>query len=441
MTAIGTHPALSAAVPVTGSPNDYDGLVEHIGDARCVLIGEASHGTHEFYVERARMTRRLIEEAGFNAIAVEADWPAAYRLNCFVRGAGKDATAADALGDFVRFPRWMWRNQVVEAFAVWLRAHNQRAPNPVGFYGLDLYSLHESVDRVLRYLEKVDPEAAARARERYSCFDHRRHGADDAQAYGAAVVSGRGESCESGVVEQLLELQHKQAEYASSDTRLPEDAHFFALQNARLVANAERYYRTMFRGGPDSWNLRDSHMAETLGALFDYLNQPRLPSKVVVWAHNSHVGDARHTEMGRLGQLTLGQLARQRYKRDAFLVGLTTYEGTVTAASDWGAPALVKQVVPGRADAYEGELHDAGLKRDVLLFETGLEVDPRRLERAIGVIYRPETERQSHYFQAEMARQFDAVAHFDRTQALWPLDRDPGWIPEGEAPDTYPFGM
>lgn len=439
MSSIGTDATLSAALRITGVPNDYDRLVDRIGESRCVLIGEASHGTHEFYVERARMTRRLIEEAGFNAIAVEADWPAAYRLNCFVREAGKDRTAADALGGFLRFPRWMWRNQVVEAFAVWLRAHNERALNPVGFYGLDLYSLHESVDLVLRYLEKVDPEAAKRARERYSCFDHRH--SEDGQGYGAAVIGGREESCERGVLEQLLELQQKQAEYSSKDTRLPEDAHFFAIQNARLVANAERYYRTMFRGGPDSWNLRDGHMAEALEALFDYLDQPRLPSKVVVWAHNSHVGDARHTEMGWHGQSTLGQLARERYERDAFLVGLTTYEGTVTAASDWGAPALVKRVVPGREDAYEGELHDAGLRRDLLLFETGLEVDPRRLERAIGVIYRPETERQSHYFEAEMTHQFDAVVHLDRTQAVWPLDRDPGWIPEGEAPETYPFGV
>jgi erythromycin esterase-like protein len=439
VSAIGTPATLSAALPITGAPNDYDTLVERIGDARCVLIGEASHGTHEFYVERARMTRSLIEGAGFNAIAVEADWPAAYRLNCFVRGAGKDRTAAGALGDFLRFPRWMWRNRVVEAFAVWLRAHNERAPTQVGFYGLDLYSLHESVNLVLRYLEKVDPGAVGPARERYSCFDHG-HG-DDGQGYGAAVVSGREESCERGVLDQLLQLRGQQAEYSSNDERLPEDAHFFALQNARLVVNAERYYRTMFRGGADSWNLRDTHMAKTLDALFDHLDQPRLPSKVVVWAHNSHVGDARHTEMGRRGQLTLGQLAREHHEHNAFLVGLTTYEGTVTAASDWGAPGLVKRVVPGREDAYEGDLHEAGLRRDLVFFETGLEVDARRLERAIGVIYRPETERQSHYFQAELARQFDAVAHLDRTQALWPLDRDPGWIPEGEAPETYPFGV
>jgi erythromycin esterase-like protein len=439
MSATGTRATLSSAVPITSEPTTYDALVDRIGYARCVLIGEASHGTHEFYIERARMTRSLIERAGFNAIAVEADWPAAYRLNCFVRGSGKDRSADDALGDFLRFPRWMWRNEVVAAFAAWLRAHNARAPNPVGFYGLDLYSMHESVDLVLRYLENVDPDAAKRARERYSCFDHR-HG-EDGQGYGAAVISGREESCERGVQEQLLELQRDQAEYVSGDTRLPEDAHFFALQNARLVANAERYYRTMFRGGPDSWNLRDSHMAETLDGLFDYLDQPRLPAKVVVWAHNSHVGDARHTEMGWSGQLTLGQLARERYGRDAFLVGLTTYEGTVTAASDWGAPAAVKRVVPGREDAYEGQLHDAGLRRDLLLFETGQEVDRRRLERAVGVIYRPETERQSHYFQAELAGQFDAVAHLDRTRALWPLDREPGWVPEGEAPDTYPFGI
>jgi erythromycin esterase-like protein len=439
MSATDTRATLGAARPITDDRNTYDALVDRIGDARCVLIGEASHGTHEFYVERARMTRSLIEQAGFNAIAVEADWPSAYRLNCFVRGTGKDRSAVEALDDFKRFPRWMWRNQVVEAFAIWLRAHNEAAPNPVGFYGLDLYSLNESVHLVLRYLQKVDPEAAKRARERYSCFDHR-HG-DDGQGYGAAVLTGREESCELGVLQQLLELQQRQAEYSSSDSRLPEDAHFFALQNARLVANAERYYRTMFRGGADSWNLRDSHMAETLEALFEYLDQPRLPSKIVVWAHNSHVGDARHTEMGWHGQLTLGQLARERYDRDAFLVGLTTYEGTVTAASDWGAPPQVKQVVPGRGDAYEGELHEAGLRRDLLLFDTGDEVDPRRLERAIGVIYRPETERQSHYFQAELARQFDAVGHFDRTRALVPLDRDPGWVSEGEAPETYPFGV
>jgi erythromycin esterase-like protein len=440
MSAIRTDARLSAALPITGAPNDYETLVDRVGDARCVLIGEASHGTHEFYVERARITRSLIEDAGFNAIAVEADWPSAYRVNCFVRGAGEDRTANDALGDFLRFPRWMWRNEVVEAFAVWLRAHNERAPSPVGFYGLDLYSLHESVDLVLRYLEKVDPESARRARERYSCFDHR-HG-EDGQGYGAAVVSGREESCAGGVVEQLREMQREQAEYASKDTRLPDDAHFFALQNARVVADAERYYQAMFRGGPDSWNLRDTHMADTLDALFDHLDQPRLPSKVVVWAHNSHVGDARHTEMGiRGGQLTLGQLARERHDRDAYLVGFTTYEGTVTAASDWGGPARVRRVVPGREDAYEGDLHDAGLKRDLVIFETGLEVDPHRLERAIGVIYRPETERQSHYFQAEMARQFDAIVHLDSTQALRPLDHDPGWLPEGEAPETYPFGV
>jgi erythromycin esterase-like protein len=224
---------------------------------------------------------------------------------------------------------------------------------------------------------------------------------------------------------------------------VPEDAHFFAEQNARLVRNAERYYRSMFRGGPDSWNLRDTHMAETLDALIDYLDQPRLPARVVVWAHNSHVGDARATEMGaRGGQLNIGQLARQRYGDDgAKLIGLTTYDGTVTAASDWGGPAIVKDVVPGREDAYEGALHNGGLKRDLVFFETGSEVPRELLERAIGVIYRPETERQSHYFAAELTRQFDAVIHLDHTQAIWPLDRDPGWVARDEAPDTFPFGV
>jgi erythromycin esterase-like protein len=430
---------LSAAVSITGAPNDYESLVDRVGERRCVLIGAASHGTHDFYVERARMTRSLIEGAGFNAVALEADWPPAYRLNCFVRRVGKDRTAEEALDGFRRFPRWMWRNRVVEAFATWLRGHNQHAPDEVGFYGLDLYSLRTSVYLVLRYLEKVDPEAAERARERFSCVD--RGQGEGGEGFGTEPISGREERCEGGVLEQLLEMHRKQAEYASRDTRLPEDAHFFALQNARLVANAERYYRTMFHGGPHSWNLRDTHMADTLHALFEYLDQPRLPSKVVVWAHNAHVGDARRTEMGRQEQVTLGQLARERYGEDTYLAGLTTYEGTVTAAPDWGAPASVERVAPGRKDAYEGELHEAGLRRDLLPFETGLEVERRRLERAIGVIYRPHAEDRSNYFEAEMPNQFDAVVHLDQTEALWPLERDPGWVPDGEEPATYPFGV
>jgi erythromycin esterase-like protein len=430
--------------PLTGSPQDYDPLMDLIGDARFVLIGEASHGTHEFYRERAEITKRLIQEKGFTAVAVEADWPDAYRVNRYVRSNSDDATSADALAGFDRFPAWMWRNTVVVNFVDWLCEYNNALPQnatKIGFYGLDLYSMHTSMEAVLNYLDKVDPEAAKRARYRYSCLEY--YG-EDSQSYGYAATFGLTESCEKKVVNELLELQRRAGEYTQRDGQVAQDEFFYAEQNARLVKNAEEYYRSMFRGRVSSWNLRDRHMAETLDQLVAHLDRQGGHTKVVLWAHNSHLGDARATDMGDAGELNVGQLVRQRYGRDAVLVGLTTYTGTVTAASNWSAPAERKRVRPGLSGSYEALFHDTGVPRFLLTLRDDGKVvaalRDRRLERAIGVIYLPETERRSHYFYARLPEQFDAVLHFDETQALEPLERSAHWE-RGEVPETYPSGF
>ncbi|WP_435015789.1 erythromycin esterase family protein [Tundrisphaera sp. TA3] len=430
------------ARPLTGSPGDYDPLLERIGDARFVLIGEASHGTHEFYAERAAITRRLIVEKGFTAVAVEADWPDAYRVNRYVRGAGGDGSARESLGDFIRFPRWMWRNEVVLDFVEWLRGHNERTPPgaaKAGFYGMDLYSLRASMEAVIGYLTRVDPEAARQAIRRYSCFE--RFG-EDPQAYGQAASFGLGRSCEDAVVGQLLALQRRAADYATRDGQVAEDEYFHAEQNARLARNAEEYYRSMFRGRASSWNLRDTHMAETLEELVAHLDRHGARTKVVVWAHNSHLGDARATEMGEGGELNVGQLVRRARPRDAVLVGFTTYDGTVTAAADWDEPARRMAVRPGLAGSYEQLFHAVGVPRFLLDLrdeEAARAVRGPLLERAIGVIYRPQTERRSHYFRARLAEQFDAVIHIDRTLPLEPLDLASELT--SETPETMPTGL
>jgi erythromycin esterase-like protein len=407
-------------------------IVASAADARFVLIGEASHGTHEFYAWRAAVTRRLIEEQGFCAVAAEADWPDAYRVNWYVRGVGDDHDADEALADFRRFPTWMWRNTVVLEFIEWLREHNRRSVRPAGFYGLDLYSLHASIEAVLRYLDATDPVAAARARERFGCFESFR-AEHDGQAYGIAAAIGKAEPCEDEVVAQLVELRRRANELVCHDDPLAADRHFAAEQNARVIVNAERYYRAMFRGRASSWNLRDRHMAETLGALSGHVDGP-----IAVWAHNSHLGDARATEMSRSGELNLGQLVRERHPGQALLVGFSTYDGTVTAASDWGGPAERKRVRPALPQSWEAHFHELGPDFAVTAGEPALR--DRRLQRAIGVIYRPETERESHYFEAVPAEQFDLLIHLDRTQALEPLERESLWE-QGEVPETYPTAL
>jgi erythromycin esterase-like protein len=404
---------------------------------RHVLIGEASHGTHEFYRERAEITKRLIAEGGCTAVAVEADWPDAYRVNRFVRGSGEDRTPEEALRGFRRFPVWMWRNTVVAEFVQWLRAFNDSLPNgapKVGFYGLDLYSLHASMEAVVSYLERVDPQAAARARDRYACFDQFGR---DPQVYAYEAGMAGAETCEEQAVQQLIELRSRAAEPGQADGQADADEHFFAEQNARLVVNAERYYRAMFRGGVESWNLRDRHMAETLEQLSAHLERTSGRAKVALWEHNSHLGDNRATELGQSGQLNVGQLVRERYGQAALLVGFTTYTGTVTAASQWGGPAERKNVRPALPGSWEELFHDQDARS--FLLDTS-RLHGRRLERAIGVIYQPQTERVSHYFQARVADQFDAVIHIDETSALEPLERTSEWE-AGELPETFPTGI
>ena len=438
----------SVAIDAPAGIPPRETLEELIGDARIVLIGESSHGTHEFYDARAAITKWLIEEKGFCAVAAEADWPDAYRVNRYVHDLGEDKSADEALSGFERFPAWMWRNVVVRDFVDWLRTRNRRhefnGQRQAGFYGLDLYSLHRSMHEVITYLDKVDARAAARARARYACFDHT--SADDGQAYGFSAAFGAGPSCERQAIEQLVDIQRNALAYARRDGLLAEDELFYVQQNAQTVRNAEVYYRAMFSGRVTSWNLRDEHMAQTLEALVQHLDRHGdVPSaRIVVWAHNSHVGDARATEVLADGQLTLGQLVRQRYGDESRLIGLSTYAGTVTAASEWGGIAERKAVRPALNGSIEELLHETGKSA----FLVSARISPEaaeplsavRLGRAIGVIYQPATERQSHYFHVRPADQFDAMIHVDRTRALEPLEPTSRWI-AGETPETYPTGL
>lgn len=438
----------SVAIDAPAGVPPRETLEELIGDARIVLIGESSHGTHEFYEARAAITKWLIDEKGFCAVAAEADWPDAYRVNRYVHGRGDDDSTDAALSGFERFPAWMWRNTVVRDFVDWLCLRNQRQRSDgqweAGFYGLDLYSLHRSMHEVIGYLDKVDPKAAARARERYACFDHA--SADDGQAYGFSAAFGAGPSCETQAVEQLIDIQRNALAYARRDGLLAEDDLFYAEQNAQTVRNAEVYYRAMFGGRVNSWNLRDTHMAQTLEALVKHLDRHSdVPTaRIVVWAHNSHVGDARATEVWAEGQHTLGQLVRQRYGEASRLIGFSTYGGTVTAASEWGGLAERKAVRPALNGSIEELLHETGqtsfLVSALISPEAADPLSAVRLGRAIGVIYRPETERQSHYFHVRPADQFDAMIHIDRTRALEPLEPTSLWV-AGETPETYPTGL
>jgi erythromycin esterase-like protein len=430
---------------LTGGPEDFDELLARARGARVVMIGEASHGTHEFYRVRAEITKRLIREQACAAVAAEADWPDAYRVNRYVRGLGADPDATEALGDFRRFPQWMWRNADVLDFVGWLKSHNEARPpeQRVGFYGLDLYSLQRSIEAVLDYLRVVDPEAARRAEQRYACFEHF---GSDPRTYAQATGLGLAPSCEREVLRQLLELQRQRAEYVRRDGRLEPDEDFFAEQNARLVVGAERYYRSLFAGREPSWNLRDRHMTDTLIAIEEHLlrggRSGERSGPLVVWAHNSHLGDARATDRRRAGELNVGQLVRERWGAQSLSVGFTTHEGSVTAASDWGADAERKRVRPSLAESWERLFHALGEAGNFALDTqriAGLR-SHELLERAIGVIYRPETERVSHYFQADLPRQFDYVLHYDRTRAVEPLERSAAWE-RGEVPETFPTAL
>jgi protein-L-isoaspartate(D-aspartate) O-methyltransferase len=408
-------------------------LLERIGGARVVLLGEATHGTAEFYRMRARVTRELILRQGFRAVAVEADWPDAAVVDRYVRHlpAGERSSAP-----FTRFPTWMWQNQETLELVEWLREYNRDKPDPqtrVSFHGLDLYTLDASAAEVIRYLERVDPVAARAARERYGCLTPWE---GDPAAYGRAALIGQYRDCEDGVVQTLQALLAKRLQYAASDG----DEFLNAVQNARLVAGAERYYRVMYYGSRASWNLRDRHMFETLEALLDFRGGD---SKIVVWAHNSHLGDARATEMAARGELNVGSLCRERFGDQVFAVGFGTNVGTVAAASAWDEPMEVMSLRPARPESYERLFHDAGVPACLLPLRhprrdaARTELCEPRLERAVGVVYRPDTELQSHYFQAILPRQFDEYVWFDRTTAITPLPARP----QAGMPDTFPFGL
>ena len=444
MNAISANAIRRAAHELSGTTADFDPVLDLIGDARFVLIGEASHGTHEFYRVRAQISKQLISERKFDAVAVEADWPDAYRINRFVRGASRDIDAVDALSDFERFPTWMWRNADVLDFVGWLRQHNDeitRDDDKCGFYGLDLYSLNASIEAVLGYLDKVDPQGAKRARHHYSCFEQF---GKRIETYGYAAGLGLTATCEAAVMKELIALRRKAMDYLHRDGHLAADAYFCAEQNARVVRNAEEYYRHMFNREVSSWNLRDSHMMESLLALTNHLEKKERRPRVIVWAHNSHLGDARATEMGERGELNLGQLVRERFGGEAVSIGFTTYDGTVTAASDWDAPAERKTVRSAHPDSYEAVFHELEIPNFFLNLRATSDVPTQlcepRLERAIGVVYRPDTELISHYFHARLADQFDCVLHYDRTRAVEPLER----LSEsrlGEVEETFPTGL
>jgi protein-L-isoaspartate(D-aspartate) O-methyltransferase len=411
---------------------DLGPLLERIGDCRVVLLGEASHGTSEFYAMRDRITRALILRKGFTAVAVEADWPDGARIDAHVRH--RPPSPPD-FEPFSRFPTWMWRNRDVARFVDWLHDHNAglEAVRQVSFHGLDLYSLYTSRDSVLAYLDRVDPSAAAVARRRYGCLTPWQH---DPAEYGRAVMTGGFAGCETEVVATLGDLLARRLTYVEGD----DGAFVEATQNASVVVDAERYYRAMYRGSRESWNLRDQHMFETLQVVRSHRGPD---AKVVVWEHNSHVGDASATEMGARGEHNVGQLTRHEFGDDAFLIGFGTDHGTVAAASDWGGPMHRKAVRPSHPDSYERVCHDTGVAafslhlRDPVRPEVRDELAPPRLERAIGVIYRPETELASHYFQASLPHQFDEYIWIDATSAVTPLAAH---HLEG-MPDTYPFGL
>ncbi|HLL31476.1 MAG TPA: erythromycin esterase family protein [Allosphingosinicella sp.] len=428
---------IAAAAEPLPEPEDpaFAGAFDRFGGARVVLLGESSHGTSEFYRARAAITRRLIERHGFNVVAVEADWPDAASIDRYVRHRphreGEEAA-------FQRFPTWMWRNREVEAFVRWLGAHNDGRPHEAmtGFYGLDLYNLGASIRAVIDFLDEEDPQAAKVARERYGCL---RPWAHDPAAYGrVAITEGYGR-CEAGVVQMLRELMKRRMDCLGPEC----DEWLDAAANARLIKNAEAYYRVMYYGSAESWNLRDTHMFETLCQLLEAKGQD---SKAVVWAHNSHIGNAAHTEMGQVREeLNIGQLVKERFGHRARLIGFGTHAGTVAAASDWDEPMEIKKVRPSLPESYERLCHDSGVARFLLDMREGANeaavealLEPR-LERFIGVIYRPETERWSHYAEAVLPNQFDAWVWFDETEAVTPL---PGAEePAAGEEETYPFGL
>jgi erythromycin esterase-like protein len=413
------------------SPTDLDPLLERIGDARVVMLGEASHGTHEYYTWRSHISRRLITEKGFSFIAVEGDWPDCYQLNQYIKGATQEKTADAVLQTFDRWPTWMWGNWEIVALAEWLKAHNEKGSNPVGFYGLDVYSLWESLESVMAFVKKEDPEALETAQRAYQCFQP--YSDDEGRDYASALrfVS---ELCEVPALELLQQMQQRRPHYEGD-----KESAFSAEQNALVAVNAERYYRAMLQGGGASWNARDQHMQETLERLLDFHGPD---SKAIVWAHNTHIGDALYTDMADDGMYNIGQLARDRFgKKDVVLVGFGSYEGSVIAGRGWGADMKMLEVPQGRPGSWEALLHAASPENQLLLMDD-LRDTPfakRRIgHRAIGVVYNPDVEHYGNYVPSVLADRYDAFLFLDQTKALHPLRLH---ADSHKMPETYPFGV
>lgn len=422
-------------------------LVGELQRAQVVLLGEATHGTEEFYRARVALTRSLIERGMVGAVALESDWPDAFRVNRYVRGAGDDGSAEEALREYTRFPRWMWRNVVVLEFVEWLRTFNAQRPEEerTGIYGLDLYALYQSVDAVVRYLAGIDPDAAARAATRYGCYEL--YGKEP-QNYGLASSFGVSRDCEEEAIAQVEELRRNAMRYLERRGHAGADEQFAAERNAVAVREGARYYRAMFSGEENTWNLRDRHMWDTLRSLLAFLERTQRRTRtVVVWAHNSHIGDAAATQHGQLGQLNLGQLAREALGEKAWLLGFSTYNGVVTAAANWGEEPQVWRVEDAIEGSYESLFHDLGKPSFLLPIRSNdtlrHALEGQRLQRAIGVIYLPHRERQSHYLYTDLRTQFDAVVHLDTTSAIMPLDHAQPAPPSESlvVEETYPSGL
>lgn len=417
--------ATIAAHPITGAAGDYDPLMHAIGDARLVLLGEATHGTHEFYAERARISRRLIEEKGLRALALEADWTDVARVDRYVRGQGSDGSAAEALGDFRRFPRWMWRNEEFASLVQWIREYNAAQPadgEMVRIFGVDVYGVESSLPAVVEHLERVDAQLAKTVQERYACLTPY---AGNMERYGRTAALQTSRSCQTAVTD-VLELLESRLDRARSVGDPQLEQWFNATQNARVVRNGEAYFREGAVGRVSTWNLRDHHMVDTMRSIQQHLVTLHGRDGMIVWAHNSHVGDARATDRTDIGELNMGQLVRQGTAvGSTYIVGFSTNTGTVVAATNWGEPPQVKRLNSSIRGSHGALLHATGIPAFLLILETVEQEWARepRLQRAVGVIYRPQTEYQSHYYRATLAEQFDAVIHIDVTRALTPLDR------------------
>jgi erythromycin esterase-like protein len=410
--------------------------MERIGDARYVLLGEASHGTSEYYVWRMWLSQRLIREKGFKFIAVEGDWPDCYQVNRYIKGypdSGK--SARDVLQAFDRWPTWMWANWEIVALAEWLRKYNLAVPEEkrIGFYGLDVYSLWESMDAVMQYLQRMDGSAVEAARKAYRCFEPF---GEDVQEYARATASFVPETCEQEAAAMLAALRRELPDWSRDGG----EAHFVAEQNALIVKNAETYYRTMVRGGPESWNVRDRHMVETLDRLMEFHDSD---AKAIVWEHNTHIGDARATDMALSGMVNVGQLVRQAHRADdVAVVGFGSHRGQVIAGRQWGAPMERMRVPEAQPGSWEAVLHGASQNDKLMLMDdcAGSPVSRFQLgHRAIGVVYEPAFESWGNYVPSVLPERYDAFLYIDESRALHPLHIKPR--PDAEPPETYPWNV